>query len=417
MLIAAAYIRVSTEDQIEFSPDSQLKRIQEYAMHHNIQIPKEYIFIDEGISGRNASKRPAFQRMIQLARTGHPFQQILVWKFSRFARNRQDSILYKSMLRKDCGIDVISITEPLNQDPTSILIEALLEAMDEYYSINLAEEVRRGMQERFSRGQAVSVPPFGYQMGKEGFEPRPDQAAWIPIIFQDYACGKCVRDIAAKLNQKGMKTSRGNLFQPRNIMYILNNPVYIGKLRKRCQHSFEKAYAKESSFLLPYPSHDRNYLFTNMEFTEGNHIPLVDQEVWKQVQARLYQEYAGSDIHSPAVSAPSMAGIPCSRVYYLQKMIQCSCCGHYLVQIRKGTAFQCSGYNHGICPESHYIKREHLETLVLETIQPFLSPSASVFLHQASCRPEERNKIVRLVSRKLIYNHTKQQVEAVPEDS
>ena len=90
MLIAAAYIRVSTEDQIEFSPDSQLKRIQEYAMHHNIQIPKEYIFIDEGISGRNASKRPAFQRMIQLARTGHPFQQILVWKFSRFARNRQE---------------------------------------------------------------------------------------------------------------------------------------------------------------------------------------------------------------------------------------------------------------------------------------------------------------------------------------
>ena len=70
-----------------------------------------------------------------------PFSSILVWKFSRFARNREDSIVYKSMLRKQCGIDVVSISEQLGEDKTSILIEALLEAMDEYYSINLAEEV------------------------------------------------------------------------------------------------------------------------------------------------------------------------------------------------------------------------------------------------------------------------------------
>ena len=93
-MIAAAYIRVSTEDQIEFSPDSQLKRIQEYANQHDMQIPETYIFIDEGLSGRTAAKRPAFQKMISLARQNQPFQKILVWKYSRFARSRQDSIFY-----------------------------------------------------------------------------------------------------------------------------------------------------------------------------------------------------------------------------------------------------------------------------------------------------------------------------------
>ena len=108
---AAAYIRVSTEEQAEYSPDSQLKRILEYAASHQLSVPSEYIFIDEGISGRSADNRPAFLRMIRTARQKpRPFDRILVWKFSRFARNRQDSILYKSMLRKECGIDVISIT-------------------------------------------------------------------------------------------------------------------------------------------------------------------------------------------------------------------------------------------------------------------------------------------------------------------
>ena len=84
-VVSAAYIRVSTEDQIEFSPVSQRKRIEEYAVAHDMQIPDAYVFVDEGISGRTADRRPAFQQMIALARSGRyqpPFQNILVWKFS-----------------------------------------------------------------------------------------------------------------------------------------------------------------------------------------------------------------------------------------------------------------------------------------------------------------------------------------------
>lgn len=106
-------------------------------------MPKEFIFLDEGISGRNAAKRPAFNEMIALAkRKPKPFDVILVWKYSRFARNREDSVVYKSMLRKDLNIDVVSISEDVGDDKMSVLFEAMIEAMDEYYSINLAEEVK-----------------------------------------------------------------------------------------------------------------------------------------------------------------------------------------------------------------------------------------------------------------------------------
>ena len=134
MRIAAAYIRVSTDDQTELSPDSQLAVIRDYAVKNNCVIPDEYIFIDEGISGRKASARPAFNRMIGVAKdTEHPFDLILVWKYSRFARNQEESIVYKAMLRKD-HVDVNSVSEPLIEGPFGSLIERILEWMDEYYS-------------------------------------------------------------------------------------------------------------------------------------------------------------------------------------------------------------------------------------------------------------------------------------------
>ena len=273
-MTGAAYIRVSTEDQLEFSPDSQLKKIREYADQHQITIPEDQIYLDEGISGRCARKRPAFMRMIASARSHPaPFQVILVWKFSRFARNRQDSILYKSMLRRECGIEVISVSEPLSDDPTSILVEALLEAMDEYYSLNLAEEVRRGMNEKFSRGQTVSIPPFGYRMGDTKFEPEETTAPFVPLIFQKFCQGVPIRGIASWLNHAGIRTSRGNLFESRTVEYILSNPVYTGKLRRRFSHQ--------------QSSRDRFYQDPEVQVVPASHTPLVSQELFDAAQKRL----------------------------------------------------------------------------------------------------------------------------------
>ena len=120
---AAAYIRVSTDEQAEFSPAAQKRAILIYAEKNNIKINENNIYADEGISGRKAEKRPAFMKMISDAKTKpQQFSIILVHKFDRFARNREDSVVYKSLLKKECGIRVVSVTEQLEDDKFSIIL-------------------------------------------------------------------------------------------------------------------------------------------------------------------------------------------------------------------------------------------------------------------------------------------------------
>ena len=140
---AAAYIRVSTDDQDELSPESQLDEIRKYAKREGIILLEDCIYIEEPISGRKAKNRPKFQEMIARAKESDcPFSVILLWKFARFARNQEESIFYKSILRSKCKVDVVSITEPLIAGPFGKLIERIIEWMDEFYSIRLSQEVK-----------------------------------------------------------------------------------------------------------------------------------------------------------------------------------------------------------------------------------------------------------------------------------
>lgn len=345
MKTAAAYIRVSTDDQVEFSPDSQLKAIRKYAKEHELLLPEEFIFVDEGISGRKADKRPSFQRMIGTAKLKpKPFDCILLWKFSRFARNREDSIVYKSMLRKQCGIDVVSISEQLSEDKTSILIEALIEAMDEYYSLNLAEEVRRGMNEKFSRGGVVSQPPFGYRMGDGVFVPDEDNAPVVQMIFSDYVSGMGARQIASKLNDMGIRTTKGNLFENRTVEYIITNPAYIGKLRRSKNGRDRLDRFHENS--------------DNTLCIDGRHEPIITLELFEEAQQKRVQTkklYGKRQRQAPVE-------------FMLKGMVRCSNCGATLVYQAKSKSLQCHNYARGACKISHGITLKKINALVIDRI-------------------------------------------------
>lgn len=189
MKTAACYIRVSTDDQTEYSPDSQLKIIRDYAFKHDISLVEKYIFAEDGgKSGKNMTNRTEFMRLISLTKKKPKlFDAILVWKFSRFARNQEESIVLKSMLHKN-GIDVISVSEALPEGPFGSLVERIIEWSDEYYLINLAQEVKRGMKERASRGQPVCPPPIGYSMDNGKYVPNAD-AQFVKNVFADYLYG------------------------------------------------------------------------------------------------------------------------------------------------------------------------------------------------------------------------------------
>ena len=122
--------------------------------------------MDEAESGRSID-RPGFKQMIAAARQKPAsFETILVWKLSRFARNREDSIIYKSLLGKQ-GIQLVSINEPVEDTPSGRLLEGIIEVIDEFYSANLSQDVVRGMRETASRGFFPgSRVPYGYRKVK-----------------------------------------------------------------------------------------------------------------------------------------------------------------------------------------------------------------------------------------------------------
>ena len=187
---AALYARVSSDRQdVDLSVSAQLRALRDYADKNGYEIVREYV--DEAESGR-VMNRPEFQKMLDEAkRTEAPFEEILVWKFSRFTRKREHAVVLKSMLRRK-GLRVISITEQAEDNPTGRLLEGIIETVDEFYSENLAMEVLRGMREAASRGFWVApMAPYGYRKVKvqDGpkerptLEPDPETTGVVKRIF------------------------------------------------------------------------------------------------------------------------------------------------------------------------------------------------------------------------------------------
>lgn len=350
----AIYIRVSTDKQEELSPDAQLRLLLDYAKKDSIDVPKEYIFQDNGISGRKANKRPAFQNMIALAKSKeHPIDTIIVWKFSRFARNQEESIVYKSLLKKN-NVDVVSVSEPLIDGPFGSLIERIIEWMDEYYSIRLSGEVMRGMTQNAMRGHYQSDAPIGYTSPGDKKPPviNPDTVQ-IPLMIKDmFLSGSTQLQIARKLNDSGYRTKRGNLWDARGVRYVLENPFYIGKSRWN--------YTERGRRLKPADE---------VIYADGNWEALWDEDTFKEIQKRLALNMRKSK--SRDISAAK---------HWLSGLLICSSCGGTLAfgGAHNMRGFQCWKYSKGFCSESHYISIGPIEKMVLGYLEAVMhSPALS----------------------------------------
>ena len=349
----ACYIRVSTDDQTEYSPDAQLRVLKQYAKANNIILTKEHIFVDEGISGKRADKRPAFMKMIATAKVKpKPFDVILVHKFDRFARSREDSVAYKSLLKREAGVKVVSITESIEDDKFSVILEAMLEAMAEYYSLNLADEVKKGMTEKAIRGELQSAAAFGYKVDNGRLVIVPKEAKLVKFLFEQFSSQKMgMRRLAVYLNDLGIKTRRGNLFDNRGIEYILNNPVYVGKLR-----------------WTPTGRTRRNYNNPDSLIVDSVHEPIINTELWEQTQKALKRT---KEIYKPRTQANAAIRT------WLKGLVRCGNCGKLLTATGKGL-FQCNGYSVGMCNLSSSITVKKLEAVVLEELKATFEGSLEI---------------------------------------
>ena len=358
---AYGYIRVSTHDQEEISPDSQEHLLRDYAAKNNIVILK--IFTDLGISGRKANKRPGFQEMIGLAKgDDHPVDQILVWKFSRFARNQEESIVYKSLLKKQHNVDVVSVSEPLSDNPFGSLIERIIEWMDEYYSIRLSGEVHRGMKENALRGAYQARPPLGYKVVEHGKPPVivPEEAKIVRTIFEKYTNeGMSFFDITRYLNSLGLKTSHGKPFERRSVEYIIQNPSYCGMIRwNRTENSTNRIKDKDEWIV-----------------TEGQQPAIISKELFESAQERFKATY------KQVGKRPSS-----TYKHWLSGLLKCPDCGRTLtsatmkrVNGEKYSYFSCYGYSKGKCKKPNGISSLVLEKEVLTSIKEILDTKDIVY--------------------------------------
>jgi len=219
------YARYSSHSQTEQSIEGQLHTCYEYAKANGHLVVGEYI--DRAQSG-TTDNRAAFQRMI-LDGDKRFFEAVLVYQLDRFARNRYDSAINKARLKKN-GIRVISARENISDDASGILIEGVLESMAEYYSAELSQKIRRGMNINAEKCQSNGrIPNLGYRVGADRkFQVDPETAPIVQKIFEMYASGMMVSEINKYLNDKRLKTAYGNAFNKNSLHRMLRNKRYVG---------------------------------------------------------------------------------------------------------------------------------------------------------------------------------------------
>lgn len=309
-------------------------------------MPKEYIFV-ESVSGRKVKNRREFQKMIAMAKSPeHPFDVIIVWKFSRFARNQEESIVYKSMLKKD-NVEVVSISEPLIDGPFGALIERIIEWMDEYYSIRLSGEVLRGMNEKALRQGYQISPPLGYEAvgnGKPFVINERDYRIVDYMVEQFDKYDKDYTSIARALNNMGFRTKRGGLFEKRSVERVLTNPFYYGLV-----------VWNETSFMGPHEVRQTKEQFDKrMDKIKNKHTPLRRRSI-----------------------------STCN--HWLSGLLKCGICGASLSfnRVTHSPGFQCWRYAKGFHQGSMSLSEKKATAAVLEYLEQILADSESTYTYRA----------------------------------
>ncbi len=218
------YARFSCHNQSEQSIEGQLNDCQRFAELHNLRIVGTYI--DRALTA-TSDKRPDFQRMIADSAQKN-FDIVLVWKLDRFSRDRYDSAVYKSRLKKN-GVRVMSAMENITDSPDGILLESILEGYAEYFSRDLSQKVTRGMRETAKKHKVTGIVPFGYRKSDEGtYIPDETTAPIVKKIFEMYADGIINKDIVHYLNSHGYRTASGKPFINQTLYKLLNRRRYTG---------------------------------------------------------------------------------------------------------------------------------------------------------------------------------------------
>jgi len=155
------YAHVSTDGQAqkELSIPAKIEAMTQYACRNGWKITGQ--FVDRGESAKTAD-RPELQRLIRHCQEDKSVDVVLVHKMDRLARNVFDRATIKLMLKRN-KIRLISVSKPLDDNSIGQFMEYIIAGAAEYYSANLASEIRKGNMAKLQKGEWPTKPPVGYK--------------------------------------------------------------------------------------------------------------------------------------------------------------------------------------------------------------------------------------------------------------
>jgi DNA invertase Pin-like site-specific DNA recombinase len=333
---AVIYARYSAGPrQTDQSIEGQLRVCHDYCRQKGLQVVGEYC--DRHISGRT-DERPEFQRLIADAKQ-KLFEAVVVYKTDRFARNKYDSAIYKRELKCQ-GVQIYYAAEAIPEGPEGIILESLMEGLAEYYSAELAQKIRRGMNESALKCQSTGgAGALGYKTGPDKrFQVDESEAQAVRTIFDMYIKGESNAAICDFLNARGLRTAQGNPFNKNSVNRIIKNRKYIGE----------------------YKYHD--------VVVPGGVPPIVSQEVFSMAQAEMEKRKTRKRPRTPRAE------------YLLAGKLFCGHCKAPMVGV-SGTGKSGKKWYYYYCPnnrgrkqecEKDQVPRDWLEDLVTDLTMRYI---------------------------------------------
>ena len=329
-VLAVIYARYSSHSQTEQSIEGQLAAGRQYAISHGYTVIKEYC--DRAKTGRN-DNRDEFQQMLSDTEK-HQFDVIITWKVDRIGRNREEIAFNKHRCKKN-GIRIEYVAENLPDSAEAVILESVLEGMAEYYSLQLATNIRRGQLESARKLRCIGgTRPLGYDVDTETkrFIINPETAPIVKQIFEKYAEGATETEIINWLNGQGIRTTKKKPFSKSSLARLLHNEKYIGM-----------------------------YVYKDLVRVEGGVPAIIDKELFERVQELLKVNRR----------APSHTWT--HQEYILTDKLFCGKCGSPMVGESgfshtgaKYSYYSCTGQRRTKTCDKHPVRQDWIEEKVLK---------------------------------------------------
>ncbi|MEG2624214.1 MAG: recombinase family protein, partial [Clostridia bacterium] len=372
----AAYCRVSTDmEQQESSLETQMKVFGDM-ISARVGWALAGIYVDDGITATNTTKRVQFKQMIADCEAGK-IDFIVTKSISRFARNTSDCLNYIKKL-KELGIFIYFDDIHLDTSGSSSeMIITILAAVAQEESRNLSENMKLGMRMRFKAGKPKWVNTYGFIKGEDGeYRIHGEQAKGVRRIFELYVSGYSMPQVSVLLEKERIPAMNGGKWWPKSLATVLHNEKYIGDVMMQKSYTVDHiSHKKIKNDQTVVPSY----------YVKGHHEGIVDRVTFERAQTIMRLK----DRHSGCVQYPYYATLVCPLCGAKMVGFRLPVCGHPSV-------WTCGGHISETCVKTtcppYVVNTKYIDCAVQEAYKK-LDKEALEALAAEQCKEAAKERV------------------------